>query len=51
MLLQYLKTESKIEGIVSAETTFIEDQNEKKMLEAEKEKQYQSQSVSNTQDS
>ena len=49
--LESMKTESKIEGIVSAETTFIEDQNEKKMLEAEEEKQCQSQSVSNTQDS
>ena len=49
--LESMKTESKIEGVVSAETTFIEDQNEKKMLEAEEEKRYQSQSVSNTQDS
>ena len=38
--LETMKTESKIEGIVFAETTFIEDQNEKKMLEAEKEKEY-----------
>ena len=51
--LESMKTESKIEGVVSAETTFIEieDENEKKMLEAEEEKQYQSQSVSNIQDS
>ena len=49
--LESMKTESKIEGIVSAETTFIEDQNEKKMLEAEEEKRYQSLNVSNTQDS
>ena len=49
--LESMKTESKIEGVLSAETTFIEDQNEKKMLEAEEEKQYQSQSVSNIQDS
>ena len=49
--LESIKTESKIEGVVSAETTFIEDENEKKMLEAEEEKQYQSQSVSSIQDS
>ena len=49
--LESMKTESKIEDIVSAETTFIEDQNEKKMVETEEEKHYQSQSVSNTQDS
>ena len=41
-----MKTESKIEVVMSVETTFIEDKNEKKMLEAEEEKQYQSQSVS-----
>ena len=35
-----MKTESKIEGIVSTETTFSEDQNEKKTLEAEEVKQY-----------
>ena len=36
--LETMKTESKIEGVVSAETTFTEDPNEKKMLEAEEEK-------------
>ena len=48
--LESMKTESKIEVVMSAETTFTEDKNEKKMLEAEEEKQYQSQSVSITQD-
>ena len=38
--LDNTKTESKI-GVTSTETTFIEDQNEKKMLEVE-EKRYQS---------
>ena len=38
--LDNMKTESKIEGVLSTETTFIEDQNEKKMLEVE-EKRYQ----------
>ena len=34
--LESMKTESKIEGVVlSAETSFIEDENEKKMLEVE----------------
>ena len=36
--LETMKTESKREGIVSTETTFTEDQNEKKMFEAEEEK-------------
>ena len=49
--LESMKTESKIEGIVSAESTFIEAENDKKILETEEEKWYQSQSVSNTQDS
>ena len=49
--LKSMKTESKIEGVTSAETTFTEDQNKKKIVEAEEEKRYQSQSVSNTQDS
>ena len=44
--LETINTESKIEVVMSAETTFTEDQNEKKMLEAEEEKQYQLQSVS-----
>ena len=44
--LETIQTESKIEVVMSAETTFTEDQNEKKMLEAEEEKQYQLQSVS-----
>ena len=39
--LANIKTESKIEGVMSVETTFIEDQNEKKMLEEEEER-YQS---------
>ena len=46
-----MKTESKIEVVMSAETTFTEDKNEKKMMEAEEENQYQSQSMSITQDS
>ena len=33
--LDNMKTESKIEDVMSAETTFIEDENEKKMLEVE----------------
>ena len=48
--LETVKTESKIEVVMSAETTFTEDKNEKKTLEAEEEKQYQSQSVSIIQD-
>ena len=48
--LESMKTESKIEVFISAETTFTEDKNEKKMLEAEEEKQYQLQSVSIIQD-
>ena len=43
--LETMKTDSKIEFIMSAETTFTEDENEKKMLESEEEKQHQSQSV------
>ena len=43
--LETMKTDSKIEFITSAETTFTEDENEKKMLESEEEKQHQSQSV------
>ena len=49
--LETMKTESKIEVVNSVNTTFTEDKNEKKMLEAEEEKQYQSQSVSTTHDS
>ena len=48
--LKTIKTESKIEVVMSAETTFTENQNENKMLEVEEEKQYQSQSVSIIQD-
>ena len=33
--LDNMKTESKIKGVMSAETSFIEDENEKKMLEVE----------------
>ena len=36
--LESMKTESKIGGVTSTETTFTEDQNEKKMLEAEEDK-------------
>ena len=43
--LESMKTESKIEFVMSAKTSFTEDENEKKMLEAEEEKQNQSQSV------
>ena len=33
--LESMKTESQVEGVMSAETSFIEDENEKKMLEVE----------------
>ena len=33
--LDSMKIESKVEGVMSAETSFIEDKNEKKMLEVE----------------